>query len=191
MGNEMTFKPKLWLGVGAFALAGTATPVSVEPEWHRFDEIGGKREDSYALEFKLYADKELVPNKLFVAANLVYEPEAAHVREFDPDTGRFVEWERESSFGASGAVSVAVTDKLFLGAELRYLAKYEGSFLNRLEGRALYVGPTLSARILPNAVLQGAYSVQVSGKAEDEPERRLDLVNFERHQARLRLVFEF
>ena len=165
--------------------------VSVEPEWHRFSETSGTREDSYALEFKLYADKELIPNKLFVAANLAYEPEAAHVREFDPDTGRFTEWERESSLRASGAISMALTDRLFLGAEVRYLAKYEGSFLNRFEGRALYVGPTLSARILPNAILQGAYSVQIAGKAEDEPERRLDLVNFERHQARLRLVFEF
>ncbi len=165
--------------------------VSIEPEWHRFSETGGNREDSYALELKLYADKELVPNTLFAAANLVYEPEAAHVRERDPETGRFTEWERESGLSASGAISTALTNRLFVGAELRYLAKFEGSFLNRFEGGALYAGPTLSARILPKAILQGAYSVQIAGKAADEPERRLDLVNFERHQARLRLVFEF
>ena len=74
---------------------------------------------------------------------------------------------------------------------MRHLTKYEGSFLNKEEGHALFVGPTLSVRVLPNAVLQAAYSIQVSGRAKDEPDRHLDLANFERHQGRLRFVYEF
>lgn len=165
--------------------------ISAEPEWRRHSETSGSPEDAYGLELKLYADKEVVPGKLFIAGNLLFEPEVIRVNQLDPNTGRVKQWERESTFGVSGAITGAVTDWVFMGAEIRYIRKYEGSFLNKLEGQALHVGPTLSARILPNAVLQAAYSVQVAGKAEDEPNRRLDLVNSERHQGRLRLVVEF
>ncbi|MFL6180598.1 MAG: hypothetical protein ACJ74E_12260 [Actinomycetes bacterium] len=165
--------------------------ISAEPEWHRFSETGGRRENSYAVELKLYADAELIPGRLFIAGNVLYEPEIAKVNEIEEETGHFRRWERESTLGFSGAISAALTDTVFIGAEVRHLTKYEGSFLNKEEGHALFVGPTLSARILPNAVLQAAYSVQVSGRAKDEPDRHLDLANFERHQGRLRFVYEF
>lgn len=165
--------------------------VSVEPEWRRHSETSGNREDAYAIEFKLYADKELVPNRLFVAGNLLFEPEAIRVHEFDPVTGQRRPWEHESTLGFSGAVVGAIANNVFLGAEVRYLRKYEGSFLDRLEGHAVYLGPTLSARVFGKAILQAAYSVQIAGKAADEPNSRLDLVSFERRQARLRVVYEF
>jgi hypothetical protein len=165
--------------------------ISAEPEWRRFSGTSGRHENSYAVELKLYADKELIPGKLFIAGNVLYEPEVVRVNEFDEETGRFKRWERESTLGFSGALSTALTDRVFLGGEVRYLSKYEGSFLNKQEGWAVFVGPTLSARVLPNAVLQAAYSVQVSGRAKDEPDRHLDLANFERHQGRLRFVYEF
>jgi len=43
-------------------------------------------------------------------------------------------------------------DQLALRYDLEY--DMEGSFLNKEEGHALFVGPTLSARILPNAILR-------------------------------------
>ena len=121
----------------------------------------------------------------------MYEPEAVLAKEFDPETGQFIRWERESSFQALGAISGAVTPNLFVGAEVRYLATYEGSFLNQLEGRALYVGPTLYARLAPKSTITLAYSWQVAGKATEEPDQNLDLLNFERQQFRVRWVYEF
>jgi hypothetical protein len=41
------------------------------------------------VELKLYADKELIPGRLFIAGNLVYEPEAVLAKQFDVDTGQF------------------------------------------------------------------------------------------------------
>ena len=99
--------------------------------------------------------------------------------------------ERESSFQALAAISGAITPNLFVGAEVRYLAAYEGSFLNQLEGRALYVGPTLYARLAPKSTITLAYSWQVAGKAMEEPDQNLDLLNFERQQFRVRWVYEF
>ena len=112
-------------------------------------------------------------------------------RWLNPDTGQFTRWERESGFQALGAISGAVTPNLFVGAEVRYLAAYEGSFLNQLEGRALYVGPTLYARLAPKSTITLAYSWQVAGKATGEPGQTLDLLNFERQQFRVRWVYEF
>ena len=170
---------------------GLGMAFSVEPEWHRYSELSGRFENSYEVELKLYVDKELIPGRLYVAGNLVYEPEAVLAKEFDSETGQFIRWERESSFQALGAISGAVTPNLFVGAEVRYLATYEGSFLNQLEGRALYVGPTLYARLAPKSTITLAYSWQVAGKAMEEPDQNLDLLNFERQQFRVRWVYEF
>jgi hypothetical protein len=166
---------------------GIGMAFSLEPEWHRYSDLTGRFENSYAVELKLYANKELVPGRLFLAGNLVYEPEAVLAKQFDPDTAQFTKWERESSLQALGAISAAVTSGLFVGAE----SKYDGNFLNQLEGRALYVGPTLYARLSSKSTITLAYSRQVAGKATEQPDQNLDLLNFERQQFRVRWVSEF
>jgi hypothetical protein len=165
--------------------------ISVEPEWSRVSSGSGRRENSYGLETKLYIDKELIPGTLFGALNLLYEPEVAHVKELNPETGIFRNWERESTFGVSGALAYLVSPGLFVGGEVRYLRQYAGTYLNRFEGDAVFAGPTLSWRFAPRALIQAAYSVQVTGKSLDDPTKHLNLIGFERHQARLRLVVEF
>jgi len=165
--------------------------ISAEPEWRRHSETSGNREDAYGVELKLYADKEWIPNTLFTAINVLFEPEAVRAAELEQDLGFVAKWERESTFGVSGAIAAAVAPGLFLGVEVRYLNQFEGSFLNRFEGNALFVGPTVSARFLPNAIFQATLSAQVAGHSIDEPNRRLDLVNFEHYQARARLIVEF
>ena len=53
-----------------------AVTLSAEPEWHRIDETGGARVTNFGLELKLNADLELIQNRLYLGANLLYEPEA-------------------------------------------------------------------------------------------------------------------
>lgn len=174
------------------ATAPIGLAASIESGYSRYSETSGQRENRYSLELKLYADAELIPGRLYIAGNVLFEPEVVYSNKLNGDTGLIsTNFERESTFGASGALAFAVTNRVFLGGEVRYLSQYQGNFLNKLEGRGLFVGPTLSVRLLPNALIQAAYSVQVAGKAQDEPDRRLDLVNFQRHQARLRFVYEF
>ena len=52
-----------------------AVTLSVEPEWHGRDETSGVPVSNYGLETKLEADTEIIKNRLFLAFNLLYEPE--------------------------------------------------------------------------------------------------------------------
>jgi hypothetical protein len=171
------------------SLVGLA--IAVSPHWNRVDEVSGARVDTYGLETRLMADAALIPDTLFAAANLVYEPEAAHVREFDPETGAFREWERESNFEASAALAGVITPNVLIGAEVRYLTRYQGTFFDRFEGRAWYAGPTFFAKLSEHAYIKAAWSVQFAGRAADEPDRSLDLVNYERHQIKVKLGMTF
>ena len=58
-------------------------------------------------------DAALIPNKLFMASNLIYEP--AIIRSEGA-------WERERELEFSTAASYAILPEVFIGAELRYIA---------------------------------------------------------------------
>jgi hypothetical protein len=49
----------------------------------------------------------------------------------------------------------------------------------------------LYARLSPKTTITLAYSFQLAGKASEEPDQSLDLLNFERQQFRFRWVSEF
>ena len=57
-------------------------------------------------------------------------------------------------------------------------------------GEALFVGPTIYASLSKEFAISAAWSLQVAGRAADAP-GSLDLKNFERHQAKLRLMYNF
>jgi len=59
-----------------------------------------------------------------------------------------------------------------------------------LSGQALYLGPTVFAALPNNYWLSAALDVQVTGRAVGIP-GSLDLTNFERYQAKLRVGFSF
>ena len=128
-------------------------------------------------------DTALIPDRLFAALNLIYEPE---VRLY---SSRAVE--RESNVAVAAAISARVIDQVFIGGELRHVTKYQDYFLGELQGRALFAGPTVYVAFGENAYAGMAWSVQVSGRAADGPNRSLDVINFERHQVRLKMGFTF
>lgn len=159
--------------------------VSVEPEWGRRSHSSGDPETSFEAEFKLMADTELVPNRVYGALNLIYEPEIAKAR------GSSL-WERESSWGVSGAVAFRVTPTLALGAELGHFRAYEdGFFFKSFEGHATYFGPTLYLQLTKKAFIQAAWSTQIAGSSVDEPTRSLDLDHFPRNRFKLKAALEF
>src|SRR5690242_8906894 len=93
-----------------------AVTLSAEPEWRRIDETSGERVTNFELDLKLNADLELIKNRLFLGANLLYEPEATH----DPDHVG-AGWEKESKGGVSGALAYRIVPSVFIGAEVWYL----------------------------------------------------------------------
>jgi hypothetical protein len=157
--------------------------VTAEPEWSRVDGTSGVFIRILGSKFKLLADTELIQNRLYAAANLSYAP------EIDKAVGDPT-WTRSSTFGATGALAWRFTPKITVGAEAEYYRAYESFGFRNFQGHAVYAGPTLHIQITNKMMFAAAYSTQVGGHAagDDQP---LDLVNFSRHRARLRLEYEF
>jgi len=154
-----------------------------DPHWSRVDEISAEPVNRYAGAFWLIADKEIVADRVFAAVNLTYESDASRSRI----TG---EWEHQSGFGISTAVTGQVWRGVLIGAEARYLRAYDGLGLDRLSGEALFVGPTFYARFSERLWMGAAWSVQVAGRSASEP-GALDVGKFERHHGMLRFGYNF
>jgi hypothetical protein len=80
---------------------------------------------------------------------------------------------------------------MFLGAEVRYVRAYEGLRLQRYEGQVLFVGPTLYAKLNDRLSISATFAAQVAGRSVESPGRSLDLDNFSRYQAKLKVSYEF
>src|SRR5215213_2857605 len=98
--------------------------------------------------------------------------------------------ERSSKFGFSGGLALQAFSNVFLGAEVRYLRAYEGLALQHFRGEAVFVGPTLYAKLNDQLSIAATWSFQVAGHAVGVP-GRLDLDNFSHHEAVLRIKYEF
>ena len=157
--------------------------VAVTPNWRRVDETSGEAVDSYGANFLLAADKEIVAQRLFAAFNLTYGPAASRSRI----TG---DWTRESSLGMSTGLAGQVAQGIFLGGEVRYERAYDSVGFDHFAGHALFVGPSVYAKLSKTVWIAAVWSAQVAGSAADDP-GRLDLSNFERHQARIKVGIGF
>jgi hypothetical protein len=174
----------LLLGRGPSSPLGVT--LSAEPEWRRIDETGGARVNNVELELKVNADLELVPQRLYLGANLLYEPEATH----DPDhigAG----WEMESKGGVSAALAYRLMPALLIGVETWYLRHYDGAWFNSFTGDAVYLGPTLFIQLSPKMFVAAAWNVQVWGREMDNPGVALNLAEFSRQRAKFKFALEF
>jgi hypothetical protein len=156
---------------------------SAEPEWERIDGDSGQFTRDVSSAFKMIADTELVANRLYGAVNVIYTPEVGKA------TGD-VDWQRSSTFGATGALAYRVAPKVTLGGELEYYRAYDGLLFNTFNGNAFYAGPTLHIQFDGKTMLAAAFSTQVAGQAVGD-RNALDLTNFERYHANLKFEKEF
>jgi hypothetical protein len=163
---------------GPFGIA-----IEAEPQWRRVDGTSGAPVDQIGGQYSLLLDKELVSNRIISAFNLVYEPEVSRSRLEGT-------WSHESTVRVAAAIMAQAQPHVSYGLETRYLRKYEGLALDRFAGHALYVGPTVSATLPRGYWLLAAWSVQVAGRSVGG-QGPLDLTNFERHQVRLKLGFNY
>lgn len=166
---------------------GPGSPIGLtimaEPEWSRVDGTAGFPTRSLGSTFTMMADTELIANRLYAAINVSYAPEVAKA------VGDMA-WGRSSTFGASAAIAWRFTPKVTAGAEIEYFHAYDSLGFGAFQGRSAYVGPTLHVQVTRKIMLAAAYSTQVAGHALAD-DRRLDLTNFTRHRARLKLEYEF
>jgi hypothetical protein len=151
--------------------------LAAETHAGRIDETSGQHVRSYGTDFALGFDRELIPNRLVAAVNLLYQPEWTNFIT----TGKT---EQDVTLGVAWAMMAQVQPGLLIGGEARYLRKYEGFGLDVFAGHALFIGPTIFMRLSERSRLTAAWSFQVTGRSAAMP-ASLDLVDFERHQARL------
>jgi hypothetical protein len=157
--------------------------LSIEPHWGFADEVSGVPIRHFGWQGLLMADRELVPDRLFGALNL----------HFDTDRTQALASggvQQEPILSIVTALAGQVISGVWVGAEVRYHRSYEGAGLGPLSGQAVYVGPTLYARLGEKAWLSAALNGQVWGRAAGAP-GLLDLANFERYQVKFRLGYDF
>ena len=150
---------------------------AVETHADRVDESTAAIVRNYGTGLTLAIDRELIPNFIVAALNLTYQP------EWTRSVGT-VSAEQESTIGAAFAVMAQMRPGFLVGGEARYLRKYEGIGLEELAGQALFVGPTAYFQLSKSSRLTASWSIQAWGRPAGSI-ASLDLVNFERHQARL------
>jgi len=174
-----------WLIVNRGPGAPIGLALAVEPEWARIDDADGSRVRKFAVETKLIADTELIPDRLYLGANVVYEPEV--IRSLSEGMT-----EHESSLTFSTALSYRVLPWLAIGPEFQHMRAYDmGIGLNHFVGYANFVGPSMYIAFGPKATLTLSWGHQVRGKSIEEPGQRLNLVDFSRDIGRIKANFEF
>ena len=174
-----------WLIVNRGPGKPVGLTLSVEPEWSRIDDGDGSRVRKYAVETTLAADTELVPDRLFLGANVVYEPEVIH--SFADDTTA-----HESLLTFRTALSYRILPWLAMGPEFQHIRAYDmGIGLNHYVGYANFVGPSVYVALGPKATLTFSWGHQVKGKSIEEPDQKLNLVDFSRDIGRIKANFEF
>jgi hypothetical protein len=151
--------------------------LAMETHADRIDESTAAAVRSYGTEFTLALDREIVPNVAVAALNLIYQPEWTRF----VGTGAA---EQEATIGAALGVMARLRPGVFLGGEARYLRRYEGIGLEEFAGQALFIGPTAYFQLSERSRLTASWSVQAWGRPAAS-NSAIDLVNFERHQARL------
>jgi hypothetical protein len=151
--------------------------VGAEPHWGRADDITGQPVNQYGVDFVAAADWEIIRNRLVAAFNLLYQPQTMRSNL----TGT---WSQESTAGTAFALMAQVRSGIFVGGEARYLRQYDGAGLDNFVGQGFFAGPTVYFKLSQRAWMTLAWSAQIAGHATAVP-GSLDLVNFERQQARL------
>jgi hypothetical protein len=157
--------------------------VSAEPEWSRIDGTDGTQTQDYSTDFRIVADTELIPNRLFLALNVSYVPETAKGATDQS-------WQNSSGLGLSTALTYRLTPNVAAGAALEYDRAYDGLTFQTFDGHALYLGPTLQVNFGPKMLLAAAFMAQVAGHAAGDP-RALDLTNYSQYRANLKFEVEF
>jgi hypothetical protein len=151
--------------------------LALEQHGARIDETTALRVRNYGTELTLAIERDLIPGMAVATLNLGYQPEWTH---FSGEPTQ----QQESTLVTAFGVMAQLSPNILLGGEARYFRRYDGIGLEELSGQALFVGPTAYFQLSERARITATWSVQAWGRPAGS-NASLDLVNFERHQARL------
>ncbi len=158
--------------------------VSATPEWDRIDPVTGIHASEYGIETKIHLDAELIAQKLYAGANLLYSPEVEN------QSG--VATSLYSLAGVTGGMAWRLTPNVGLGVEVEYYQAYDLLGFNKEVGSATYIGPTFETQITPKAFLALAWSTQVASRLPDASAVALAQYNqSDLARQRATLIFEY
>jgi hypothetical protein len=149
--------------------------LSFSPYWRRINDPAPGQGESFTLPVALLVDKVLIPNKLYAVFNATLAP------TFNKVSTR---WRTQQPFDLSAAITTAVGDRLFIGGEIRQASYNQDGFF---AARALYLGPSLFARLSEHLIVKVAWAAQIPVESGG----RMDVTNFERHQIIAQFAYGF
>ncbi len=151
--------------------------LALESHGNRIDETSAAPAHNYGTGLTLALERDLIPNRAVATLNLGYQPEWTRFAGAPTE-------EQESTLAIAFAVMAKLHPDFLFGGEVRYFRKYDGIGLGELIGQELFIGPTAYFQLSERARLTANWSVQAWGRPAGS-NATLDLVNFERHQAKL------
>ena len=151
--------------------------LALESHGNRIDETSAAPAHNYGTELTLALERDLIPERVVATLNLGYQPEWTRL------VGAPTE-EQDATLAVAFGVMAKLRPNFLFGGEVRYFRRYDGIGLDALAGQALFVGPTAYFQLSERARMTANWSVQAWGKPAGS-NATLDLVNFERHQAKL------
>lgn len=159
-----------------------AVTIAAEPRWARVDGQG-VRSDLLGVEAKLQIDAPIT-DRLFWAMNANF----ATAGQQDEATNR---WSSSSASAVSTALAYSLAEgKVFVGAEVRWIQGYENAVFGKRTEYAVFMGPTLQAKIAENVSLNVTVQPQIAGREAGVP-RNLDLDPFDRALVRAKIAVGF
>ncbi len=161
-------------------LHGIGLTVIVDPSFNRTDPDGAGRFTTYNTGIRLFADKTLVPGKLYAALNLSQDLTWTGPSPYG----------RSSTFTVGGALAWQALDGVYLSGEVRHQRRYNDLGFGNEAGYATFAGPGIYWQATKQLALSAAYNIQIAGKAKGQP-GDLDLVNFSQHLLKLKLAYSF
>jgi hypothetical protein len=151
--------------------------LALETQGNRIDDVTAAQVHNYGTELTLAIERDVIPHVAVATFNLSYEPEWTHFAGAPAG-------EQESTLGVAFGMMAQLSPGFLLGGEARYFRKYDGIALDELSGQAFFVGPTAYYQLSERARITANWSVQAWGHLAGTSSA-LDLVNFERQQAKL------
>jgi hypothetical protein len=197
-GGQVEFKYKL-LGR---AEHGVGLTITAEPGYSRvrtrFSDpltpfFGSEGSGLGSNSFKALMDFAIVPDRVFGAVNVEYAQSWSSAEPLGLNGCTPVSlgaWCRGSNLNLRAAVSAKLVDSFYLGVEGQHLRTYSGNFLNQLQGSAWFVGPTMFWQATEKFTVSGTVATQVAGQARGVS-NSLDLTNYSRHLAKLKVGYSF
>ncbi|RDJ20033.1 hypothetical protein DWF00_14610 [Bosea caraganae] len=161
-------------------LHGIGLTAVVDPSFNRIDPEGAGRFTVYNTGLRLFADKTLIPGKLYAALNVSQD-----MTWTGPDP-----YGRSSTLTLGGSLAWQVLDGVYLSGEVRHQRAYNTLGFSKEAGYATFAGPGVYWQATKALAISAAYNVQLAGKAKGEP-GNLDLTNFSQHLLKVKVSYSF